>query len=97
VHDLPRRLWLLLRQRTGTVFDEAMQLANQAIAAQVQENPSLRHGLHADRHHLQRAPGIEWVSVGDSPLFLIRGGEILLLNEDHSLAPEIDKLLPPAR
>ena len=38
------------------------------------------------------APGIEWVSVGDSPLFLIRGGEIVLLNEDHSLAPEIDKL-----
>ena len=36
--------------------------------------------------------GVEWVSVGDSPLFLLRRGEILLLNEDHSLAPEIDKL-----
>jgi protein phosphatase len=38
------------------------------------------------------APGLEWVSVGDSPLFLVRDGEIALLNEDHSLAPEIDKL-----
>jgi protein phosphatase len=36
--------------------------------------------------------GVEWVSVGDSPLFLVRKGEIVLLNEDHSLAPEIDKL-----
>ncbi len=36
--------------------------------------------------------GVEWVSVGDSPLFLVRDGEIVLLNEDHSLAPEIDKL-----
>jgi protein phosphatase len=32
------------------------------------------------------------VSVGDSPLFLVRKGEIVLLNEDHSLAPELDKL-----
>jgi protein phosphatase len=30
--------------------------------------------------------------VGDSPLYLVRRGEIVLLNEDHSLAPEIDKL-----
>jgi protein phosphatase len=36
--------------------------------------------------------GIDWVSVGDSPMFLIRRGEVFLLNEDHSLAPEIDKL-----
>jgi protein phosphatase len=38
------------------------------------------------------ADGVQWVSVGDSPMFLVRRGEIFLLNEDHSLAPEIDKL-----
>ena len=36
--------------------------------------------------------GVEWVSVGDSPLLLFRQGEIALLNEDHSLAPELDRL-----
>jgi protein phosphatase len=36
--------------------------------------------------------GVEWVSVGDSPMFLVRRGQIFQLNEDHSLAPEIDKL-----
>lgn len=36
--------------------------------------------------------GLEWVSVGDSPLYLLRRGEIALLNEDHSLAPALDRL-----
>jgi len=73
-------------------LDEAMHLANQAIAAQVQENPSLSGMGCTLIGTMFSEPGIEWISVGDSPLFLIRGGEILLLNEDHSLAPEIDKL-----
>lgn len=36
--------------------------------------------------------GVEWVSVGDSPLLLYRRGEIATLNADHSLAPELDRL-----
>lgn len=31
-----------------------------------------------------------WISIGDSPLFLFRDGELTQLNEDHSLAPQID-------
>ena len=31
-----------------------------------------------------------WLSVGDSPLFLFREGELLRLNADHSLSPLID-------
>jgi len=31
-----------------------------------------------------------WISVGDSPLFLYRGGRLSQLNEDHSMAPQID-------
>ncbi|MEO3416667.1 protein phosphatase 2C domain-containing protein [Roseovarius sp. CAU 1744] len=33
-----------------------------------------------------------WISVGDSPLFLFRDGKLLRLNEDHSMAPEIDRM-----
>ena len=33
---------------------------------------------------------LRWVSVGDSPLYLLRGGQLERLNEDHSLAPQID-------
>lgn len=31
-----------------------------------------------------------WISVGDSPLFLYRDGRLTQLNEDHSMAPQID-------
>lgn len=33
-----------------------------------------------------------WVSVGDSPLFLYREGKLDRLNEDHSMAPQIDEM-----
>ena len=34
-----------------------------------------------------------WISVGDSPLYLFRDGELSRLNEDHSLTPQIDYLV----
>lgn len=37
--------------------------------------------------------GVRWISVGDSPLYLYRRGELAALNEDHSLGPELDKLV----
>ena len=71
---------------------EALDLANAAIAHETAENPALS-GMGCTLIGAAFGPeGIEWVSVGDSPLFLVRKGEIVLLNEDHSLAPEIDKL-----
>lgn len=41
--------------------------------------------------------GLEWVSVGDSPLYLYRRGEVVLINEDHSLAPALDQLAAAGR
>ena len=71
---------------------EALQLANAAIGECVAEDPTL-NGMGCTLVGVAFGPaGVEWVSVGDSPLFLVRRGEIVLLNEDHSLAPEIDKL-----
>lgn len=34
-----------------------------------------------------------WVSVGDSPLYLFRGGVLTRLNADHSMVPQIDYLV----
>jgi protein phosphatase len=71
---------------------EALELANAAIAHETAENPAL-NGMGCTLVGVVFRPeGVEWVSVGDSPLFLVRKDEIVLLNEDHSLAPEIDKL-----
>ncbi|NHB76351.1 SpoIIE family protein phosphatase [Rhodobacter sp. M37P] len=34
-----------------------------------------------------------WISIGDSPLFLFRGGQLRQLNEDHSMGPQIDYMV----
>jgi PPM family protein phosphatase len=34
-----------------------------------------------------------WLSIGDSPLFLFRNGKLSQLNEDHSMAPQIDLMV----
>ncbi|MGR3344115.1 MAG: PP2C family protein-serine/threonine phosphatase [Paracoccaceae bacterium] len=34
-----------------------------------------------------------WISIGDSPLFLYRDGVLMQLNEDHSMAPQIDYMV----
>ncbi len=71
---------------------EGLSAANQAIADTVDTNPMLA-GMGSTLVGVTfGADGIEWVSVGDSPLLLYRRGEIALLNEDHSLAPELDRL-----
>jgi PPM family protein phosphatase len=70
----------------------ALNASNAALAEKIQENPRL-NGMGSTLIGTHFTPdGLHWVSVGDSPLYLFRRGELALLNEDHSLAPEIDKL-----
>jgi PPM family protein phosphatase len=70
----------------------ALKASNAALAEKVSENPRLAGmGSTLVGTHFN-SDGLQWVSVGDSPLYLFRRGEVALLNEDHSLAPEIDKL-----
>lgn len=78
----------------------ALYAANAEIAKQTAANPALSgmgttlvgvafKGAATDTGD---TASLDWVSVGDSPLYLFRGGEIALLNEDHSLAPALDLL-----
>lgn len=71
---------------------KSLRSANDAIAAQVRSNPILAGMGTTLVAAVFGDQGVEWVSVGDSPLLLFRRGEIALLNEDHSLAPELDHL-----
>jgi protein phosphatase len=82
--------------RSSTIADRliaALKAANGALATKISANPLLA-GMGSTLVGTAFGPnGIEWVSVGDSPLFLFRRGEIALLNEDHSLAPELDRMV----
>ncbi len=79
------------RLRTG------MMAANRAVALAVEEDPAL-NGMGSTLIGTAFGPsGLEWVSVGDSPLYLWRRGELALVNEDHSLAPLLDELARAGR
>jgi PPM family protein phosphatase len=36
---------------------------------------------------------VRWISVGDSPFYLVSAGKLERLNADHSMAPQIDALV----
>jgi PPM family protein phosphatase len=76
---------------------KSLQSANDAIAVKVRANPILSGMGSTLVAAVFTDEGVEWVSVGDSPLLLFRQGEIALLNEDHSLAPELDRLAAVGR
>lgn len=71
----------------------ALQQANNELSSIITAQPDLDGmgctlvGMHIG------SQGVNWISVGDSPLFLIRKNQIIRLNEDHSMAPLIEKSL----
>ena len=70
----------------------ALDAANRAIDDAIRENLSL-DGMGATMVAAAvTTDGLEWISVGDSPLYLYRGGRLKRLNEDHSMAPVIEAL-----
>jgi len=70
----------------------SLRLANDAVRQVTDDDPMLDGMGSTMIGAVFGCDGVEWVSVGDSPLMLFRSGEIALLNEDHSLAPELDRL-----
>lgn len=74
-----------------------LEAANLALATKVLNNPLLSGMGSTLIGAVFSSDGLEWVSVGDSPLYLVRGGEARILNEDHSLAPELDYLVAKGR
>ena len=81
------------RMRLAAALDDA----NAALAARAALNPDLA-GMGCTLVATAFGPaGLDWMSVGDSPLYLVRSGRIARLNEDHSLAPEIDRMAEMGR
>lgn len=82
-------------ERTGSIearLIAALDAANEAVAQMVRQQPGLLGMGSTAVGAVFSGDGLAWISVGDSPLYLYRRGEIALLNEDHSLAPALDQL-----
>ena len=77
---------------TGTPADRlqaSLEKANEAIAEAVTEDPSLEGMGTTLVAAALTSNGLEWISVGDSPMYLFRGKHLKRLNEDHSMVPVI--------
>lgn len=81
-----------LQSQMGPSLREAANSANLCLAGYVATNPATK-GMGATLVGLVIVgQSLWWISIGDSPLFLFRDGKLRQLNEDHSLAPQIDFL-----
>ncbi len=64
--------------------------ANSTIRDHVTENQST-YGMGATLVSVVLVENrMYWMSVGDSPLYILRDGKLQQLNEDHSMSPQID-------
>ena len=79
--------------RLRTCLDEA----NGAIAAAVAEKPALDSMGSTLVAAVVASEGLHWISVGDSPLWLFRAGQLERLNADHSMAPLLADLVAAGR
>ncbi|WP_245834183.1 PP2C family protein-serine/threonine phosphatase [Yoonia maricola] len=71
----------------------AAMVANTGVTQHIAERPD-SYGMGATLLAcIIRDDDLYWVSVGDSPLFLFRDGALRQLNQDHSLAPQIDMMV----
>jgi len=79
--------------RIPEILRSAATTSNACIRDYVSENPH-NYGMGATLvAPLLIEDRLYWISVGDSPLYLHRDGEMQQLNEDHSMAPEIDRMV----
>lgn len=82
-----------LADNVGEVLRSAAVSANECMAAHASNNPQTA-GMGATLvAPVFLGTSLFWISIGDSPLYLMRGGRLRQLNEDHSLGPHIDYMV----
>lgn len=73
-------------------LSKALAAANDAIARELKRESGCKGMGTTLLAATITSDGIEWISVGDSPLYLYRSGTLTRLNEDHSLRPVLKEM-----
>lgn len=76
----------------GVSLGAALQAANRAVGARAAGDRNLANMGATFVGVTVTDDEMRWVSIGDSPLYLVAGGKIERLNADHSMAPQIEAL-----
>ena len=87
-------------QASGPIVDrlrDCLEAGNKAIADAIAENPELDSMGSTLVAAVVSSEGLNWISVGDSPLWLFREGQLERLNADHSMAPVLADLVATGR
>ncbi len=87
-------------QVSGPIVDrlrDCLEAANKAMADAIVENPELDSMGSTLVAAVVASEGLNWISVGDSPLWLFREGALERLNADHSMAPVLADLVATGR
>ena len=83
-------------QASGPVVDrlrDGLRAANMALAEAISDNPEYDGMGSTLVAAVVSSEGLHWISVGDSPLWLFRKGNLKRLNADHSMAPVLANLV----
>lgn len=72
---------------------EAADQANKRLAAHVAMDGETKGMGSTLLVPVVQGDRLSWISIGDSPLLLFRDGALRQLNQDHSMAPQIDMMV----
>lgn len=82
-----------LEAEIAAVLHDAVHGANECIRMHAEDNPHT-YGMGSTLvAPVLFGSNLYWISVGDSPLYLMRDGELRRLNQDHSMGPQIEYLV----
>ena len=77
---------------TAARLRAALEVANDTLGFVSSRMPSLAPPMGTTMLSVVVShDGLQWVSVGDSPLFLFRAGTLRRINADHSLTPVLEE------
>lgn len=71
-------------------LQEAVAVANECLRAHIDAAPTTSGMGGTVIATVVADNRLYWISIGDSPLYLYRGGRLIRINDDHSMAPQID-------
>lgn len=72
-------------------LQEASQITNQQLGIEAKSNPNLKGMGCTLVGVVFNGEQLEWISVGDSPLWLYNEGGLCRLNADHSMKPVLEE------
>lgn len=76
---------------------DALEAANEAIRGRAADDPALEGMGTTLVAVLAEAGHARWISVGDSPLFLVDGAAARRINADHSMKPVLEAMAAQGR